>query len=100
MTEGKYLKKSDVERDAVGLGRILNAGLDRWLELRLRVMALEKFNQRPVTPPLSTEQISAVVEIICDIGRETSLALKADLRANLGKLEATEPKAGVTTAAG
>ena len=87
LVEGKHLKKSDVERDAVGLGRRLNAGLDRWLELRLRVMAMAKFNQRPVTPPLAPEQLTQVVEVICEIGVETNLALKDDLRASLGKLK-------------
>lgn len=87
MTEGQYLKKSDVERDAVGAGRVLNAGLDNWLELRLRVKALEKFHALPATPPLTPEQLTFVVETFCDLGRETNLALKADLSAALDKLE-------------
>jgi hypothetical protein len=93
MTEGKYLKKSDVERDVAGIGRILNANLDRFLEVRLRVLTLERLNQRPPMPPLTPEQTESVVTAICAIGVEANTTIKAQLKAGLYALKATEPKA-------
>ena len=85
--EAKYLLKSDVARDAVGAGKVLNAGLDNWLELRLRVKTLERFNQKPATPSLTPEQLTFVVETFCELGQEMNTALKAALSAALDKLE-------------
>ncbi len=71
-TEGEYLKRADVFRAVDGIGKILKAELDNHLELRLRVVALERFRQRPATPPLTPEQLAFVVETFCDLGREAN----------------------------
>lgn len=77
---GKYLKRLDVNRWVAGVGKILNAGLDNRLELRLRVVALERFNLLPATPPLTAEQLAFVVDTFCSLAYEANAAVKEDLR--------------------
>jgi hypothetical protein len=93
---GAYLKKSEVARACQGIGKIINGTINNRLELRARVAAIERLKQRPTTPPLTEAQAAAVVDIFCDLGRETSAVLKAELRTALHQLSAVEPAATET----
>jgi hypothetical protein len=86
ITEGKFLNRNDVTRRVVGIGKILNAGLDNRLELRLRVAALERFNQRPAMPPLTADQLAFVADTFCDLGREANATIKAELKTALHEM--------------
>ena len=85
---GKYLKKSDVVRVSQGIGKTINGILNNRLELRLRVAVIDRLNARPASPPLTTEQSALVVEVLCELGRETNTELKTELRTQLYQFDA------------
>ncbi|MEN6533351.1 MAG: hypothetical protein ABFD89_06790 [Bryobacteraceae bacterium] len=88
---GQYLKKGDVARACQGIGKTINGVINNRLELRLRVAALERFKLKAET--LKAEMLKGdeavtgfAVELFCELGRETSAALKSELRTALNQL--------------
>ena len=93
---GQYLKKGDVARACQGLGKTINGIINNRLELRLRVAAIERFAQKAEiwkaeSRNLTEGQVAGVVDVFCELGRETSAALKAELRTALNQL-GSEPE--------
>jgi hypothetical protein len=72
---GAYEKKADVARACQGIGKTINGVINNRLELRMRVAALERLAHKPLTPPLTPEQLPQVADLFCDLGRETSAVL-------------------------
>jgi hypothetical protein len=90
---GLYLKKADIARACQGIGKTINGVINNRLELRLRVAAIERLNQRPAEPPLTPEQSAHVIELFCELGRETSATLKSELRSAMNQLSDEQPSA-------
>ena len=89
--QGKFLDKGEVGRACQGIGKTINGVINNRLELRLRVAALERFKAKAET--LKAEMLKGdeavtvfAVELLCEIGRETSAALKSELRTALSQL--------------
>jgi hypothetical protein len=92
---GQYLKKGDVGRACAGIGKIIDGMLNNRLEVRLRVAALERFKLQ--AEALKAELLKGdeavatfAVEILCALGRETSAAIKAELRTALNQFGTAE----------
>ena len=80
--QGKFLPLANVQQACVSIGKTLNAGLNRQLEIRLRVTTAERFKATELT----AAQTAAAIEVICAIGRETNAVLKTELRTALHSL--------------
>jgi hypothetical protein len=85
--EGEFLKKDEVGRACQAIGTVINSIINNRLELRLRVTAMERFNLKAATPPLTPEQIAFVADVFCELGRETSATLKSELKSGLSQFE-------------
>ncbi len=92
---GAYLKKADVARACQGIGKTINGVINNRLELRLRVAAIQRFDEcgvRSAECGMTEAQCARVVDIFCALGAETSAVLKAELRTALNQLGMDQPQ--------
>ena len=85
-TEGKFLPLAEVAQACAAIGKTINGVINNRLEVRLRVTVLERLKAVEFSPPLTAEQITGAVAVMCAIGQETSVTLKTELRTALHSL--------------